>query len=329
MEPAETSNVFIMVKSADGGRTWGEVDGANRPRTRDLEAVDGRQVGDTIHIIHQVTRSSRYHAFRTSDHPSQPDTWGIRDESIGSAVAVAQAAALVVRPDRSMVAFYVGQHKIHYNVRSPGGAWGADTVIDSNAASPQAVLGANNIVHLAYYGTDGSIWYRRMLPDGTFTPRQQLATGVGTTRAEYGAVLPLVYIPETNTVVVLYRLASGRLWERRIVNDGAPTAAVRVTDRDVVRNAVDSQQPGADAVLDGKTVHVLFIDQSSRSIFSTNDSGGWQPSTLRVDKILGSWVRGNVYTRPDGVKVYGYIYDAGSDGGAGMNRFGEIVLRNR
>jgi hypothetical protein len=329
MEPAETSNVFIMVKSADGGRTWREVDGANRPRTRDLEAVDGRQVGDTIHIIHQVTRSSRYHAFRTSDHPSQPDTWGIRDESIGSAVAVAQAAALVVRPDRSMVAFYVGQHKIHYNVRSPGGAWGADTVIDSNAASPQAVLGANNIVHLAYYGTDGSIWYRRMLPDGTFTPRQQLATGVGTTRAEYGAVLPLVYIPETNTVVVLYRLASGRLWERRIVNDGAPTAAVRVTDRDVVRNAVDSQQPGADAVVDGKTVHVLFIDQSSRSIFSTNDSGGWQPSTLRVDKILGSWVRGNVYTRPDGVKVYGYIYDAGSDGGAGMNRFGEIVLRNR
>jgi hypothetical protein len=329
MEPAETSNLFMMIKSTDNGRTWREVDGANRPRTGDLEAVDGRQVGDTIHIIHQVTRSSRYHAFRTSDHPTQPDTWGVRDEMIGSAVAVAQAAALVVRSDRSIVAFYVGQHKIHYNVRSSTGAWGADTVIDSDAASPQAVLGVNNIVHLAYYGTDGSIWYRRMLPDGTFTAKQQLASGAGTTRAEYGAVLPLVFNPETNTLVIIYRLASGRLWERRIVNDGPPTAAVRVTDRDVIRNAVDSQQPGADAVFDGKTVHVLFIEQTSRSIFSTHESGGWQPGTLQVGNILGSWVRGNIYTRPDGVKVYGYIYDAGSDGGAGMNRFGEIVLKNR
>jgi hypothetical protein len=33
-----------------------------------------------------------------------------------------------------------------------------------------------------------------------------------------------------------------------------------------------------------------------------------------------------VYVRPDGVKVYGYGYDAGSQGGAGFNRFAEIVL---
>jgi hypothetical protein len=26
------------------------------------------------------------------------------------------------------------------------------------------------------------------------------------------------------------------------------------------------------------------------------------------------------------VRVYGYIYDAGSGGGAGMNRFGELIL---
>ena len=41
-----------------------------------------------------------------------------------------------------------------------------------------------------------------------------------------------------------------------------------------------------------------------------------------IGNILGSWIRRNVYTRRDGKKVYGYIYDAGSDGGAGMNRFG-------
>jgi hypothetical protein len=138
--------------------------------------------------------------------------------------------------------------------------------------------------------------------------------------------LPLVYIPENDTVVIIYRLSDGKLWERRITNDNPPTAAVQVTDRDVVRHAVDSQQPGADAILDGKTVHVLFIEQSSGSIFSTQDTGGWQPSKLQVDKIRGSWVRGNAYTRSDGVKVYGYIYDYGSDGGSGKNRFGEVVL---
>jgi hypothetical protein len=191
------------------------------------------------------------------------------------------------------------------------------------------VLGANDTVHLAYYGVDGTIWYRRLLRDGTFTPQQQLATGAGTTRAVYGAVLPLLFIPDTNTVVVLYRLGDGRLWERRIVNEGRPTPAVRVADQAVVTNAVDSQQPGADAVLDGGTVHLLFIDEATRSILGTHDRGGWQPPTRRVDGIRGQWVRGNVYTRPDGRRVYGYVYDAGSNGGSGMNEYEELVIGDR
>jgi len=36
-----------------------------------------------------------------------------------------------------------------------------------------------------------------------------------------------------------------------------------------------------------------------------------------------------MYTRPDGMKVYASIYDAGSDGGAGMNRFDEVVVTGR
>jgi hypothetical protein len=332
MEPAETSNLFMMVKSSDNGLTWREVDGPNRPPTRDLEAVDARQVGDTIHILHEVSRSARYHSFRTSDHSARPDTWDTRGELVANVAPVAQAAALEVRSDGSVVAFYVGPTKIHYAVRSSG-KWSAEKLIDAdvapNIAGPQAVRGANDTVHLAYYGTDGTIWYRRLLPDGALTSRVQIATGAGTSRAEYGSVLPLIYIPRTNTVVIVYRLASGRLWERRIVNDGPPTPAVRVTDRDVVTDAVDSQQPGADAALDGETVQILFIEQSTRSIFSTNDNGGWQPSTLRIDNVLGSWIRGNVYTRGDGARVYGYVYDAGSAGGAGMNRFGEIVLNKQ
>ena len=332
MEPAETENVFMVIKSTDQGRTWREIDEANRPVTDDLESVDSRLVGNTIHIIHQVTRSARYHTFRTSDHPTHPDTWDIRDEVAGSVNAIAQTMSMVVRSDGSIVAFYLGQEKIHYSIRSSEGTWSQVRTLDPdlqpNQAGPQAVLGTNDIIHLAYYGTDGTIWYRRFLPNESLTPRQLLATGAGNSRAEYGAVLPLIYNPNMDEVVIIYRLSGGNLWERRIVNDAPPTEAVMVTDQKVVTDAVDSQQAGADAVIDGETVYVLFIDESSRSILSTHDNGGWQPAKLRVDSILGSWVRGNVYTRKDGVRVYGYIYDAGSDGGAGMNRFGELVLND-
>jgi hypothetical protein len=329
MEPAETDNLFMMIKSTDNGATWREIDGGNRPETNDLESVDARQVGDTIHIIHQVTGSTRYHTFRTSDHPTQSDRWGVRDETAAKVPSVAQAATLAVRADGSVVAFYVAD-SVHYNIRSVGGTWAADGALDPGiapkSAGPRAVLGANDTVHVAYYGMDGTIWYRRLLRDGTLTPRQQLASGLARTRAEYGAVLPLVFIPGTNTVVIIYRQADGRLWERRVVNENVVTPPVRVTDRAVIQDAVDSQQPAADAVLDGQTVRVLFVEEKSRSIFSTDDGGGWRPSILRVDNIRGSWIRGNVYTRQDGTSVYGYIYDAGSDGGAGMNHFDEVVL---
>jgi hypothetical protein len=331
MEPTETDNVFMMVKSADGGRTWREIDGANRPQTDDLESVDARLVGDTIHMIHQVTNSTRYHTFQTSDHPTQPDTWAIRDEVAARARSIAQAAAVAMRSAGSIVAFYVAD-TVHYSIRSAAGTWAADTALDPRvaprSAGPKAVLGADGVVHVAYYGMDGTIWYRRMLPDGTFTARQQLATGLRQTRAEYGAVLPLVFVPETNTLVIIYRQSDRRLWERRVVNYGPPTPAVPVTDRAVIQDAVDSQQPAADACADGATVHVLFVDESTGSLFSTHDSGlrQWQPPKQEVGGIQGSWVRGTTYTRPDGARVYGFVYDAGSKGGAGMNRFAEVVV---
>ncbi len=140
-------------------------------------------------------------------------------------------------------------------------------------------------------------------------------------------MLPLVYLPQSDTVVVIYRLADGKLRERRISGDGQPSPPVVVADRRVVQHAVDSQQVGADAVAHDGGVVVLYIDEGDRGIYSTMNRGdGWEPPTLQVDGILGSWVRGNVFRRADGTTVYGYVYDAGSQGGAGMNRYGELVL---
>ena len=158
-----------------------------------------------------------------------------------------------------------------------------------------------------------------------------LAEGLGTTEYDVHSILPLIFIPETNTVVVIYRLATGRLWERRIIAHGPPGDAMQVSDRNVVQNAVDSDQTGADAIAVGTSVHVLFIAQHSGSIYHTRSDGDatWSPSTLQIEGIRGQWIRGALHRRGDGATVYGYVYDAGSDGGSGMNRFAEVPLGDR
>jgi hypothetical protein len=281
-----------MIKSTDDGRTWHEIDGVNRPKTDDLESVDSRLVGNTIHIIHQVTESVLYHTFRTSDHPTHPDTWAIRDEVAGSVDAIAQTASMEVRSDGSIAAFYLGQEKLHYSTRSTDGTWSEvrtiDPEIQPNQAGPQSIAGKNDIIHLAYYGTDGTIWYRQFLPGNTFTQRLLLAEGAGKSRAEYGTVLPLLYNHQKDEVIIVYRLETGNLWERRITSDGSPTEAVMISDLKVVTDAVDSQQSGADAVLHDDAVYVLFIEESSRSIFSTADTDGWLPASPQVIPMDGS-----------------------------------------
>ena len=334
MEPTETDNRFMVVKSGDHGKTWREVDGGNRPRADDLESVDARLVGSTIHMLHQTSFEVWYHAFRTSDDPKQPDTWQVRDEVAAKmGEPPSQVVTLAVRSDGSIVGVYGGPLKVHLRIRSPQGGWGTETVVDSetgpNLSGPQAVLGAGNVVHLAYTGADGTAWYRRVLPDGTLTPRVQIASGLGTKETDVGSILPLAYVPSTDTVSVIYRLASGQLFERRVGPEQAPSPAVKVTDRNVAQCVVDSDQPAADVIVNGTTRHVLFVEEKTGSIYSTEsgDDGNWLPSRLAVDRIRGSWVRGALLTRPDGTRVYGFVYDAGSNGGSGLNRYDEAALQ--
>lgn len=330
MEPAETDNKFMMLKSSDGGASWREVDGANRPQTGDLESVDGRMVDGRIHIVHQVTSSVRYHVFRTSDHPTHPDSWEIVDEVAARAEAIAQTATMAVRSDGSVATIFLGE-RLHYAIRAADGSWSDPVAVDPGAdvinAGPQAVAGRGDVVHLAYFSEDGIIWYRRLLPGGTLTARRELARGAGTGRPEYGGVLPLVYDAGTDTLTIAYRLGDGSLWERQVQGNAAPTPAVRISDRAVITDAVDSQQPAADIVAGDAGLLALFVDEETRSLYSTRRVGGrWQTPVLQVDGIEGSWVRGNVIRRADGRSVYGYVYDAGSQGGSGFNRYGEIVL---
>ena len=329
MEPAESDNVFMMVKSTDNGRTWHEVDGANRPATGDLESVDARLVGDTIHIVHQITEALVYHAFNTSDHATAPDTWAMTDEVGATEESVSQGASMIVRSDGSLVAFYVGS-TLYYSVRDSEGNWAVARLLDPAEslllAAPQALVDADDTVHLAYYRADGTVWYRQLASDGVITAAQRIADQIGQEEDAYGSVLPLVLLPESNTVVLVYQKETGELWERRVNGPGEMTAPRRVTDRPVVRQAADSQQPGADVVAVGEHLHVLFSADDDRRLYHTHDGDGWQSAVLIVDDVRVEWVRGAVHEQPDGRWLYQFVYDAGSGGGAGMNRYGQLEV---
>lgn len=332
MEPAETDNLLMTVKSADGGRSWVAVDGGNRPATGDLEGFASTLVGNRIHMLHQTSDHVFYHVFRTADHPEQPDTWAIRDERLASpAEPPTQVTDIAVRSDGSVVAVYGGPEKIHYRIRSPGGGWDEESVIDADRgprlSGPALVKAPDDVIHLSYTGDDGTAWYRQLRPDGELTRRRQLASGLGTGSEDVGSVLPLVYLPASDSVSVIYRLDDGHLWERRVDADGDLAGPVQVTSRPVVQNAVDADQTGADAIGRGDSVHVLFIEADTGHLFHTrrDREGGWREAERIIDNATVQWVRGALVETDSG-PVYGYVYDAGSDGGSGMNRYGETGL---
>ena len=329
MEPTETDNVMMVVTSEDGGATWREVDGAHRPAADDLEGVGTALVDGTLHVLHQTSERVWHHAFRTSEHPTAPDTWAFTDELVAApGKPPTQVASLVAHPDGRLVAVYGGPQTVLLRTRDASGAWGDEVAVAPGGpveSGPHLALGAAGAVHLAYTDGAGRAWLRQLRPDGTLTPALLVADGLGTTEVDVGAVAPLAALLDGG-VVVVYRRPDGGLWSRRAAADGAMSEPARVTDRAVVQNPVDSDQVGADVVVIGDRAHVLFIEEGTGHLYhaSTDATGDWGPTRLVADNLTAQWVRGLPVTRADGTTVLGYVVDAGSDGGAGLNRFGAV-----
>jgi hypothetical protein len=333
MEPSETDNRYLMVKSSDRGRRWAEVDARNRPPIRDLEGVASVQVGALIHQLHQTSDAVWYYEFATADHPETPDRWRLQAELVATPQEPpVQVVDLAVRSDGSVVALYGGPERIHLKVRDAEGRWGKETVLDEAEAvvlsGPTAIRGRQDVVHLAYTGQDGSAWYRRLYPDNQLGERVRVATGLGTTEQDVGSILPLVYLPDDDSVALLYRLANGELWSQRIDSDGVLAETLRVSDRAVAQNIVDSDQTAADVVRHGQQLHVLWVDATNgRLHHSSGDARSpWQPARPLPGSPRAQWVRGNVLVRGPEGPVYGFVYDAGSNGGSGFNRYDRLPL---
>jgi hypothetical protein len=345
MEPAETFNVLMMVASTDHGASWIEVDGANRPATDDLEGFDTAQHDEVIYLLHQISEATYLHAFDTRAEPAggpgagiPRGRWVIRDEPVSEhSEPPTQVAALAARSDDSLVAVYGDALGLRYRVRHADGRWTSEVPVEVPdgwlASGVMAVRAKNDVVHVAYTltspdGSTRSVWHRTITQEGRLTTATRLGDGVGTAEDDIGALLPLGWEPVSNTVVAAWRRNDGTLWERRIRADGTVSAPVRITARPVVQNGADSEQVGADLVVHNGAAHVVFIDEATSDLWFTSrtDAGGWTPARPVVDGLDAQWVRGRVLRDASGSEVYGFVYDAGSDGGSGMNRFGSMAL---
>ena len=337
MEPTETDNVFMMVKSTDGGQSWFEVNPYNRPQVSDLEGVGSvMSVDGIIHIVHQVSEGVYYHAFATSDHAEDKDRWIVDSQLITPHTSPpTQTADITIRPDGSLVAVFAAGNQLQYSIRNPNGTWGKAVYLSQNDTvgftSPSIVCLPDGTVDIAYKSMDGNGWHRQLLPDNSLTIPQLFTQNLGTSEGEAIAILPLIYLPEKETTVAVFRQSDGYLYMCYKSSDNSWSEPAKVSDRPVVTNAADSDQVGADAVAWEDRIIISFISEKDRDIYLTVISDFYQKTPdakLIVSHIDGSWVRGNMLHHQQGSFIYGIIFDAGSKGGSGYNRYISLDLEN-
>jgi hypothetical protein len=324
MEPTETDNRFMIVKSNDRGKTWREVDGGNRPPARDLEAVDAIRIGNLLHIIH-MEDVIWYHSFQMSSEENPFEGWISQSELIGEpAKPPVQSVGLEILGDGTLLAIHADGPHITIRGRDPEGSWPIFSRMESSTrfSGIQAVR-AGPSVYIVYTEGNGKAWLQRIQANGQAGQRWLLSASIGTSEADVGSILTPVFIPGRNQIALVYREQEGNLSERRfdLATDYLSEPRIIVSDP-VVQNAVDSDQTGADLVLEDDLLHLFYIPEKGRGLFhkQSNGTGKWSEPKLLVDEIEASWVRASTIESGN----IGVIYDAGSLGGSGMNRYLEV-----
>ena len=360
LEVSEATGQPFMLKSSDGGDTWAEVDQAGRPAQTDMEGTDVRLVDHVLHIGVQGPGSDdvRYFTFNTSSHPTAPDEW-VLNELVASAVdPIDQTTCLEVRGDGTVVIGYgrAGPTTDHvaYKIRSTGGAWGSETIINSGDTTNTytqiaSVMDANGLIHFLYKSTGGSgSVLTRTLSTGDVLEgaERTVATSVGTASDDRQPILPpRTYVDGSDQVVLVAYKSSGStdvISLRTITNAGTPSAANQISHVAVARNVLgmNSRQPVATFIRDPETgeLHLFYVNagadggaaDSTRTLYHRQTDGGvWQTEEVFINGGIDSHaMRAEAFTHAPGnggKRVIGLYWDTGSAGLEGA-AYDEYVL---
>lgn len=346
MEYSETYPLAALMKSGDGGNTWVPQDVLSPPEKRDWESADILISGTELKVFQQQGQNVFFHTFRTSEDGT-PDTWNIKDEVAAAtqpSTNTNQCASLVRRSDGSFVAFFCEDlsssfGRVAYNVRSSGGTWGTEVIIDSEASTAfewaVGVLGESDLTHIFYLDrTNGIVYYRTLTSGGTLSGRTQIATGLtGSGDSNIAGILPAVYYDDAGAekVLVVYKKSDDKLYAVT-VTDGTPGSEQAVTSEPVVSNVGGSHSPGAALVVDGTTAYVVYGDNSTKDLWlrSSVNGAAWSSATEIEDNVTVDLVTASVFTHSagnGGDKVIGYVFDNGSEGFTGKLTYGEHILQ--
>ncbi|MEE4296735.1 MAG: hypothetical protein V2J20_08980 [Wenzhouxiangella sp.] len=331
MEPAETWNALMVVRSTDKGKSWREIDPQGRPETGDLEGLGSFFDGRSIHIFHQTSDEVVYHVFDTSANSAELGAWVITDELVETPTEPpTQVADIGVLSDGTVVGVFADGRGLKLKTRERQGGWNQTYILEqgetTTASGPSVVVGKDDVVHIVYTLDNGQAIYRQFVTDTGLAAQEVISGEIGTGEADVGALLPLLYHENDNSVSVIYRAQDQRLYERRRSELGHWRRAQRVSVSPVVQNAVDSDQVGADAISHNGRIHLLFVHEDSRQLFYTRQaSETWSNPVEVTSEMNVQWVRGALIDS-GGRQRYGFVLDAGSDGGSGMNKYREIEL---
>lgn len=346
IEPyGESAGPLIMIKSTDGGKSWVEVNGANRPANGDMEAIDMVQDGTELHMVHKESGGDFwYHSFRTSDHSTNPDTWNVRDSNIDLGTSTNYSMAIALRTNGQIIAVYRRTNtnqRIYYRIRTSG-VWGSEVPIDEetgkNFTGCRIVRGASDLMHIFYTNyTDGIVYYRNLNSSDVLSGRTAIYSN--TALADQEATTPAVYWDDggTSKVMILIRDRTDNFLRSITVTGTTPGSSKQVSSETVLADPgnTGSSQPTADLVVDTntKTLHTIYsrlATSTMATVENTND-GTWG-TVLQVANRRAHWIRGNVITHSGangGARVYAYLVDRESDGNTGFIWFEEKVLQTR
>lgn len=348
LEPASTDSIFMMIKSTDGGDTWAEMDGSNRPSYSDLEGMDIAydSVNKDINIIHQGSgvEDVVFHRFRPSDHPTDPDTWEITDEVITASVdADDQHAAIQHRSDNTIVGFYrkvVTNEGVYYKIRSSGGSWGSEVELDTEASIDFTAVtvckGASDKIHIFYKdNTNGYIYHKSLNISDTLSARELVHNDAGIGNTPMKNVIPPVYWDDAGDEKIMFAFqddSDAYIYTVTIINDGTPSSVTQASDNTCIDSEGGAKMPLATLAVDSNDdVYLHYADLTSEDLYRDKNSndGGWGTDVEEIDGLSLDWLRSTSFTHNAGngsAEVIGYVYDNGSAGFTGYIYYDEYEV---
>lgn len=355
----------MMMKSSDGGQTWTRVDAANSPgygvggSYNDLESawLVHRPTADEVVLCYMKAQSRWWGiSFRTSDHPTNPDTWDTSTFATSSGqdqfgtTASESAISGVALSDGTVRAFIRGTPQggfeaiLHRTKATTTWDTGSTYITDTNTSivRPSAVVGENDTTYLFYRDhTNGQVRYRTITSTGTVNASARVDSGgAGATDDYFNNVVPPVFYMDGSTPVAVVGFVNASNQLRTVEVRGGVVQSEQVVSTDTVTlnplNSVGAstanQGPAAALAVHGTTLYALWGDNTSGDLYyATRANGGsWSARTLLADTGASKavhWLYAKVNTKPNSNKVLSFTYDIGPHGDdEGEINYNELAL---